>query len=547
MGQEGHVRAEKDLLSAACVSDGPTWIPRLYYSFQDQDYLYLALEYMGGGDLLTLLMSQGSLPEGAVRFYAAEMVLALHQTHQLGYIHRDVKPDNFLFSGEGHIRVADFGLATDLHWGHDSAYYEHQRRAVLKRHGVALSRPAFGNRRRRIENVPGGGVGGGLGGSSGDSMSRKFSLSWRNSSKSRRKMAYTICGTNSYMAPEVIRGQGYGFSADWWGLGIIVYEALYGTVPFVGSSRQAARQKILDWKNSLVFAKTSRISPLAVDFMKRLLCEPEERLGYVPSRWRAAPDEGPLGPDGVEQLMAHPWFDGVDWDNIHHVPPPYQPNLVAADDTRHFDEDIPDEPLAPANSTLDLRDPLLGDAMHGADVLKIRKDLAFRGWSFCSPAASEPVSPASTTTPIPVPMMDRSCPGLTVTTSAGSLSSEGLTLSATASASSSDNRHKYTSSEEPVSDTEVTGQYADWEAPLRVRVNVNTISRVPGAVDLDDVDDGYVDDDSFELVTEPLGTVRPSCVPDGKEVINQYEHAEAGTLRARARSLPPVNMAVQWR
>ncbi|TXT11289.1 uncharacterized protein COLE_01699 [Cutaneotrichosporon oleaginosum] len=368
MGQEGHVCAEKDLLRTATNMRGVRWIPSLHCAFQDRDHLFLVLEYMGGGDLLTLLMARGCLPEDEMRFYAAEMILALHQVHKLGYIHRDVKPDNFLFTHQGHIRVADFGLATDLHWSHDSSYYEHQRRAVLKRHGVPLSRPAFGNRRRRLELAPNAPPGW---------AEKPKLMSWR---KQRRRMAYTICGTNSYMAPEVIRGAGYGFGADWWGLGIIVYEALYGSVPFMGNSREAARQKILDWKQNLKFPRSPRASVLAMDFIKKLLCEPEDRLGYISQSKRrgsfsAVPllDDPPLGSDGVEQLMNHPWFFGMDWQTLHEQLPPYQPNLEAPDDTQHFDDDIPDEPLAPANSALDMRDPLLGDAAFGPQVMAIRK------------------------------------------------------------------------------------------------------------------------------------------------------------------------------
>jgi len=132
--------------------------------------------------------------------------------------------------------------------------------------------------------------------------------------------------------------------------------------------------------------------------MKKLLCDPEDRLGYVSTGRRgstaglmgsSAPApvpstsvgngtvtilDGPLGHDGVEQLMAHPWFNDIDWSKLHEVYPPFQPSLRAVDDTRHFDDDIPDEPLAPGNSALYLRDPLLGDKVCGKEALAIRKE-----------------------------------------------------------------------------------------------------------------------------------------------------------------------------
>ncbi len=122
-GQEGHIRAEKDLLAAA-ASIGNTmssWIVKLHYSFQDVDHLYLVLAYEGGGDLLNLLIERDTFDEGFTKFYMAELVLALEATHSLGYIHRDIKPDNLLLSNEGHLRISDFGLAHDTHWSHDTA------------------------------------------------------------------------------------------------------------------------------------------------------------------------------------------------------------------------------------------------------------------------------------------------------------------------------------------------------------------------------------------------------------------------------------------
>lgn len=93
-GQEGHVRAERDILkSVSMFPSGAEWIVRLYYSFQDRDHLYLILEYMGGGDLLNLLIARDIFEENFTRFYVAEMLLAIETCHKQGFIHRDIKPD----------------------------------------------------------------------------------------------------------------------------------------------------------------------------------------------------------------------------------------------------------------------------------------------------------------------------------------------------------------------------------------------------------------------------------------------------------------------
>jgi len=193
-GQEGHVRAERDVLKMAALVGNPggaEWIVRLFYSFQDRDHLYLVLEFMGGGDLLNLLIEKDVFEENFARFYVAEMILAIEQCHKHGFIHRDIKPDNFLFDPQGHVKLSDFGLATDLHWAHDTSYYEQQRRELLHKHGIDLD---DGNglgdagKTRRLERKE---VDRLMGGKDGEGI-----FTWRE--RNRKKLAYSVCGTNSY-------------------------------------------------------------------------------------------------------------------------------------------------------------------------------------------------------------------------------------------------------------------------------------------------------------------------------------------------------------
>lgn len=105
-----HIRAERDVMALADSS----WVVELKCAFQDAGYLYLVMEYLAGGDLMTLLMKKDILSEEETRFFLAETVLAIEEVHRLNYIHRDLKPDNILITSEGHIKLSDFGLCKHM-------------------------------------------------------------------------------------------------------------------------------------------------------------------------------------------------------------------------------------------------------------------------------------------------------------------------------------------------------------------------------------------------------------------------------------------------
>jgi serine/threonine protein kinase len=87
--QVRHVLVERDILTATKTP----WLVRLLYAFQDAEHVYLAMEYVPGGDFRTLLNNSGVLKEEHARFYICEMFAAVGELHKLGYIHRDLKPE----------------------------------------------------------------------------------------------------------------------------------------------------------------------------------------------------------------------------------------------------------------------------------------------------------------------------------------------------------------------------------------------------------------------------------------------------------------------
>lgn len=108
--QEGHLRAERNFLVTA---EGSKWVVPLVTAFQDTQHLYLVMNFCIGGDFLGLLIRKNTLSEQITKWYMAEMILCIEEAHKMNWIHRDVKPDNFLIGADGHLKISDFGLAFD--------------------------------------------------------------------------------------------------------------------------------------------------------------------------------------------------------------------------------------------------------------------------------------------------------------------------------------------------------------------------------------------------------------------------------------------------
>ena len=104
------VRKERDILVRLQNSE---WVAKLLMSFQDAGSLYFAMEYCAGGDLRSFMANCGPLDEDEAKFYLSEMVAAVRDLHGLGYIHRDLKPGNFVIEQSGHLKLIDFGLSAE--------------------------------------------------------------------------------------------------------------------------------------------------------------------------------------------------------------------------------------------------------------------------------------------------------------------------------------------------------------------------------------------------------------------------------------------------
>ena len=216
-----HIRSEQQFMSKV----KSPWIVDLKASFQEDDYLYLIMEFCQGGDFMNLLIKKDILMEEEARFYTAELILAVESIHKLDCIHRDIKPDNILIDKNGHIKLSDFGLA---------------------KISEKLVQPQnFKNSKNRPTH----------------------------------QKNYSCVGTAYYVAPEVLKKTGYSEDIDWWSVGVILFEMLVGYAPFCSEKTKDVCYKVLNWKEFLKIPEDVIISPEAEDLIAKMVNDSDKRLG----------------------------------------------------------------------------------------------------------------------------------------------------------------------------------------------------------------------------------------------------------------------------
>ncbi|KAK9028199.1 hypothetical protein V6N11_068010 [Hibiscus sabdariffa] len=240
----------------------------------------------------------GCLDEDMGRVYIAEVVLALEYLHSLNVIHRDLKPDNLLIGQDGHIKLTDFGLS----------------KVGLINSTDDLSGPSFSSSGFMEDDEP----------------------KEQSSPKRERRQKHSVVGTPDYLAPEILLGMGHGSTADWWSVGIILFELLVGLPPFNAETPQLIFDNIMN--RNIPWPKIpEEMSYEAYDLIDKLLTEnPFQRLGAT----------------GASEVKQHAFFKDINWSTLARQKAMFIPS-TEAHDTSYFMSRYAEDEQAHGSSDFD--------------------------------------------------------------------------------------------------------------------------------------------------------------------------------------------------
>lgn len=292
LNETNHVLTERDILTTTRSE----WLVKLLYAFQDPESLFLAMEFVPGGDFRTLLINTKYLKSAHARFYISEMFCAVNALHELGYTHRDLKPENFLIDGKGHIKLTDFGLAAGTVSNERIESMKIRLQEVKNLEFPAFKEKSIEDRRKIYHHM------------------RETDVNYANS----------MVGSPDYMALEVLEGKKYDFTVDYWSLGCMLFESLVSYTPFSGSSTNETYENLRHWKQTLRRPRLDNGRPAfsdrTWDLITRLIADPIGRLR------------------SFEHVKRMPYFADIDFDKLRTMSPPFIPQLDSETDAGYFDD-----------------------------------------------------------------------------------------------------------------------------------------------------------------------------------------------------------------
>eukprot|EP01127_Copromyxa_protea_P020363 TRINITY_DN6816_c0_g1_i1.p1 TRINITY_DN6816_c0_g1~~TRINITY_DN6816_c0_g1_i1.p1 ORF type:complete len:550 (-),score=83.23 TRINITY_DN6816_c0_g1_i1:77-1726(-) len=295
------LRLEKEVMT----QHDSVWLIKMRYSFQSETHVFLAMDYIPGGDIKNLLDHVGCFSEEHALFYFAEMLLAVDALHELGYIHRDLKPDNFMVTATGHIMLIDFGLSKEGHKHNADSFNFSLRYQSARSFQGSLKKQEHST--RDVKEIR----------------------------KARRKF-YSVVGSPEYMALEILEETGYTELADYWSLGVIFFELCFGVTPFDSETVEETFLKIACWEDYLVTPDCAMdeepLSSETWDLIRGLLCESESRLGK----------------NDISEIQNCACFSEIDWDMLktQKIIPPFIPELHDLMDPSYFSSALTTEDYA---------------------------------------------------------------------------------------------------------------------------------------------------------------------------------------------------------
>ncbi|MCJ1248660.1 hypothetical protein MMC30_005878 [Trapelia coarctata] len=271
-------------------------VVKLFWTFASKEYLFLIMEYMGGGDCASLVNVLGGLPEAQARRFAAELILAVTYIHSRSIIHHDLMPGNILIDQRGHLKLADFGLSR-------SGIVGRQRHSCQKRSPSQGFSASFESSKAEPNEI---------------SPPNEYSYRPLNAIGHDSALfdlegeSDEFFGTPDYLAPEIVRGDITDGSCDFWSLGCIIFYFLLGCTPFRADNTDQVFRNILigkiDWP-----AEDKKFSMAAVEVVVNLLArEPKQR-------------------PGAEKIKSFRWFGTINWETLLAEDSPYAPPLGSPD------------------------------------------------------------------------------------------------------------------------------------------------------------------------------------------------------------------------